>query len=416
LISRLRSSLGHGLGRDVWFLCAGSGIATGANLGMVQLLRVLYVLRLGQGPEFVGTMIAISSMSFSLTGIPGGVLGSRFGQRSVILAGCVIMVMGTFLLPLTQAVPEAWRYAWPILSQLVTSCGWSMVVVNQAPALMAYTDVSTRRSAFALREVLGGAGMMSGVLVGGLLPGLFANAQGITTAAAAPYRDALWVAAAVNALALVPYAIMRPARAEVNVEKGVRTGRVPYALLALGFFCGFLNNGAMSTGKSFASAYMDQYFGLSTSFIGTITAVGMGLGIAGAFVGMRLSRKGPSQSMWISAVALAVALALMASVPLPWAAAVGTVLVMSLQSVFIPAYQMNQMELVEPQWRSLISGIAAMTMSAGFGLASFVGGFIVASSGYPRVFLLGVFLALASAAASLTLRSGIGQRDQVEAS
>jgi MFS family permease len=415
LISRLRSSLGHGLSRDVWFLCAGSGLATGAFLGMVQLLRVLYVLRLGLGPEFVGSMVAAGSLSFSLTGIPGGALGARFGQRNVILFGGVIMVSGMGLLPLTETVPETWRGAWPLVSSLVTSCGWSMVVVNQAPALMAYTDVSTRRGGFALREVLGGVGMMSGVLVGGLLPGLFAVLQGVTTESAGPYRVALWVAVGVNALALVPYSLMHPAQVAV-AEVGERSGRIPYGLLALGFLCGLLNNGAMSTGKSFASAYMDQVFVLSTSLIGTITAVGMGLGIVGAFVGMRLSRKGPSQSMWISAVALAVGLALMAWVKAPWAAAVGTILVMSLQSVFIPAYQMNQMELVEPQWRSLISGIAAMTMSAGFGLASFVGGFIVASSGYPRVFLLGVFLALASAAASLTLRSGIGQRDQVEAS
>ena len=39
--------------REVWLVSVAAGLASGAYLGMMQLLKTLYVLRLGYGTEFV---------------------------------------------------------------------------------------------------------------------------------------------------------------------------------------------------------------------------------------------------------------------------------------------------------------------------------------------------------------------------
>jgi len=84
--------------------------------------------------------------------------------------------------------------------------------------------------------------------------------------------------------------------------------------------------------------------------------------------------------------------------------ALGVVGALGLQGLWKPVFQSLQMEIARPEWRAMVSGITAMGMSLGFGTMSYGGGRIVASAGYQQVFLVGVFLAAASAIVSLALR------------
>ncbi|HHX43862.1 MAG TPA: hypothetical protein GX714_07750, partial [Chloroflexi bacterium] len=52
--------------RDVWLLESATALLAGAHLGMMQLLKVLYILRLGYGPDYVGTVFASGALSFML--------------------------------------------------------------------------------------------------------------------------------------------------------------------------------------------------------------------------------------------------------------------------------------------------------------------------------------------------------------
>ena len=315
--------------------------------------------------------------------------------RSV--AGAVVNVAGMALLPFAEAVPLGLRTFWLLLVQIVSSSGWAMIMVNQVPALAALTTADTRRGAYALREALAGLGMFLCTLVGGLLPGLFAGLMGSTTAEPTPYRLGLWVVVGLGLIGIVPLLWVR----RVEAYRPTRTERralPPLLPLAVLVASGFLCNGAMASCKAFASAYMDREFGLPASLIGTVSSIGMLVAVLAALSGPRLARShGSTYAMVIASVLLAAGLAQMALVSHWLAAGLGTAMMLALSALYVPAYQAQQMEMVAPQWRALVSAVGSVGMSLGFGTVSVSGGYIVAGLGYRPVFLIGAAMALGSA-------------------
>lgn len=384
-------------GRDVWLLESSTAFLAGAHLGMMQLLKVLYILRLGYGPDFVGTVFATGAVSFMLASLPAGALGARFGPTRVIVAGAVVNVVGMALLPFTEAVPLSLRTFWPLLVQIVSSSGWAMVQVNVVPALAVFTTDDTRRGAFAMREALAGAGMFVCTLVGGLLPGLFAGLTGTTTEDPTPYRLGLWVVVAVGLVGILPLLGVRRVEA-FRPSRTERQALPPLAPLAVLVASGFLNNGATASCKAFASAYLDRAFGLPASLIGTVSSIGMLLAVVTALCGPGLARRrGGTFAMVVASTLLSVGLAQMGLVGHWLAVAVGYAMMLALTALFVPAYQAQQMEIVAPQWRALISAAGSAGMSLGFGTVSLGGGYVVTGLGYRPLFIMGAAMALGSA-------------------
>lgn len=383
--------------RDVWLLESATALLAGAHLGMMQLLKVLYILRLGYGPDYVGTVFASGALSFMLGSMVAGALGARFSPTRVIAVGAVVNVAGMALLPFTEAVPLSLRTFWPLLVQIVSSSGWAIVQVNLVPALAAFTTDDTRRGAFAMREALAGVGMFVCTLVGGLLPGLFASMTGTTTDDPTPYRLGLWVVVAVGAIGILPFLWVRRVEAS-RPSRTERQTRPPLLPLVVLVASGFLNNGATASCKAFASAYLDRAFGLPASLIGTVSSIGMLLAVAAALSGPRLARRhGGTYAMALAAMLLSLSLAQMGLVRHWLAVAIGYAIMLAVTALYVPAYQAQQMEMVAPQWRSLISAAGSMGMSLGFGTVSFGGGYIVTGLGYRPLFIIGAIMALGSA-------------------
>ena len=400
--------------RDVWLLCSAAALYAAAFLGLRQLLLALYTLRLGYGPEFVGSIFAVGALSFAAGSLVGGTLGTRIGPRRILILGGVITVLGMALLPMTEDVPIDFRTAWIFLSQGVCSLGYAFIGVNAIATLAAYTEPAGRRGAFAIREAFAGSGSFLGALLGGLLPGLFAGMMGLTTANPTPYRHALWGAVVIGLIGLVPLVmttrVARPVRSSIRAPRFRVTPALGLLVLA-----GYFNNAAHAASKSFATAYLDRFFALPPALTGAITSAGMLVAVALALSGPRLFRGFKSgRTMMVASLGISAALFLMAAVP-HWAvAAFGMMGVDGILAIWRPAYQSQQMEIAPPEWRSLVSGAASMGMSLGFGSLSLTGGFLVVSLGYRRVFLLGAVVAIASALFVSLLVSHLGARSQPE--
>ena len=73
--------MGPRLGRDAKLLIAASGVLAISFFGILLLLRVLYVLRLGHGPEYVGLFSAVSAFAYMAMSLPSAALGKRYGGR-----------------------------------------------------------------------------------------------------------------------------------------------------------------------------------------------------------------------------------------------------------------------------------------------------------------------------------------------
>ncbi len=387
-------------GRDAKLLIAVAGISAISFFGIQMLLKVLYILRLGHGPEYVGAFGASSALAYMAMGVPSGLLGRRFGTRGVMLVGGLGCTMGMVLLPLTELVPPSLQYAWPILSQVTLTLSWSLLNVNMVPALMAITASGVRDRAYAMTGAVRSLGMFLGTVFGRLLPGLFARLLGQSLDQPAPYRYALLVGAALSAFSLLPLGFISQARP--GGARALTAKRGPFPFLPIGLMVGYvyLRHAGWATSQAFSSAYMDTDLQLSTSSIGLITGTGQFLAMLASLATPRIAaRRGNGWTLVMTTLGLALSLVLMGLFGHWTAAGLGSVGILVLGAVWMPALQVFQMELVEDEWRSLAYGAVSMAMGLGFASTSFGGGYVIAAAGYRILFLVGAVLCAASSIA-----------------
>lgn len=394
---RIRLAAFPGIKGGVRALSTAEALLTAGYLGVAQLLRVMFVLRLGYGPEFVGALFAASALSFMLFTVPTAALGRRLGPRRMLLLGSIIATVGMAVFLLTGYASGAWGWILPLGSEVIAAAGFSAMRVNMVTAVLAVTTAETRNGAYALKQALTGLGRLLGTLVGGMLPAAFAGLLGTTTEYPGPYRCGLVAAVVLGLVSLVPLASAPPMPNEAR-ELTARKTRSSLRPLVPLLACGVLFNAGYASCQAFVYAYMDRELLLPTSAVGVISALGLALAIPGALSCSGLARKrGGGFPMALSAAGLAVNLGMMALIRQWWAAGLGTVAMSVSFNIYMPAFQMLQMEVADPEWRWLAAGAGLMSMSLGFGLMSLAGGHIVAAWGYRTVFVLGALLALSSA-------------------
>lgn len=366
--------------------------------GIQNLIKILYVLRLGYGLEYVGLFSAMGALAYMVMSLPGGALGSKFGAQAIMRVGGVVTVSGMVLLPLTERAPAGVQAAIPLLSQILLAGGWALFNVNMAPALMGLTTAQERNNAFSFTSVSRGMGTFVGAVVGGFLPGIFVALMGYTLADPGPYRWSLWVGAVLGVLALVPLLWLGPIDTKSHTSTGGPETPFPRLWVALIVLHVCLAHAAFATCQSFCNAYMDTELGLSPASIGLLTGAGQFAAMfAPLLVPMLAQRHSNRWTLSMTTLGMAVSLA-----PLVlfahWAAAgLGRLGMMALEAMWLPALQVLQMETVTARWRSLSYGIVSMMMALAFASVSLAGGYIIAAWGYRTLFLIGVVSSMAGA-------------------
>ena len=163
------------LTRDAALILVSSLLYGIAFRGVSSLLRPLYVLRLGYGPELFGIWSAMGPLTFMSSSLAAGWLGARLGEKRCQLLGGLVVIFGHLLLPLCQIATGFWLQALPFASNLIGSAGWSLLITNQVPALTRATPPGRRMQAYAWFNALFGLGAFVGSLLAGVLPGLLAR-------------------------------------------------------------------------------------------------------------------------------------------------------------------------------------------------------------------------------------------------
>jgi predicted MFS family arabinose efflux permease len=385
------------LGHQFWLLSLAVALMGIGFQGMVQLLKVLYELRLGFDAGFVGTLFAIGAASFALASVPAGALGSRLGARAVMLLGATLTTVGAIVLASTQLLPAPLRALGPFVFELTGATGWSFLVVNQVAALTMVTSPISRKHAFGLKEALMGIGLFVGALVGGMLPGFFALSLGVTTAEAAPYGLAILTAGILSASAFIPLILLHPTPRVQRISASVPS-LPPLGPLLLVGMCAFLNNAAFASVRVFSPAYLDTVFSLPTSLIGAVASVGTLLAIGAALSSARVARgRGSIFAMLIATTITGISVLVMAVFPHWSIVALGLIGALGMASLWMPSYQIVQMDMAAAEWRSVVAGAGSLAMSLGFGTMSLAGGYIAVAFGYRTLYALAALLAFASA-------------------
>ena len=384
--------------RDTRLILIAAGIFSISFLGIQQLLRVLYMLRLGYGLEYIGVFSATGALGYMAMSIPSGALSTRFGIRPIMLAGGITAVIGMVIFPLTEFLPLWAGRTWPIISQIVMTGGWAMFNVNLVPALMILSTAENRNHAFAVNSMFRGLGTFVGTIVGGFLPGLFAYLAGQSVDVPFPYGLSLWLGTIIAVVALIPMFRVSPVTSGANLSGETDNEPFPTWPLTLILVHVYLSHGAWAACQAFCNAYMDTDLHLSTAAIGLIVGIGQFATVIAPLLNPRLASR-HSNGWILMAATMGISLSLLPLAFLThWVAVgVGRLGVMALAAVWLPASQVYMMEMAGNRWRSLAYGIVSMVMGFTFASVSLAGGYVAAEWGYRSLFFGGLVISLLGA-------------------
>ncbi len=384
--------------RDVKLLLTATAVLAISFFGVTALLKILYILRLGYGPEYVGLFGAAGALGYMAMSMPSGWLGDRLGISRTMALGALTTTAGMVMLPLSEVVPLWARDSWPIASQIVQAGGYALFSINLVPALMGATLPENRNSAYALSSTLRSLGTFVGTVAGGLLPGLLVLVTGQGLESPVPYRLGLWIGPFIAALAIVPLLRIREPKVVRDTTAVPLSDSFPYLPVGLLILFVGLGQAASATCQSFCNAYMDSDLALSPDRIGLITGVGQFVAIFAPMLLPRMARmRGNGWTLLV--VTFGGALAVLPLILFSdWiGASLGRVATLALAAMWMPTMQVYQMEMIAQRWRSLAYGAISMGMSLSFAAVTYGGGLIVAGSSYATLFILGLLLSAGGA-------------------
>ena len=327
------------LRREAWIVLL-AAVALGFTwVGLSDAILNLYLVRIGFGPQFVGTSAALASLGYALAAMPGAALTRRIGARRGMIAGSLVWVGGVMLLSAADLVPAPLQQSWIMAMRLVASGGLALNAVSSQPYLMTVTSAEERPHAFALVISLRPLGGFCGGLVGGLLPGFLVSLglgpltaslsqprpYGITLALGMlvylPVVWSLWTlprddpASVAARRAAAPLAVREAEqRGDPDWDRlSARSRSAPYGVLAAIALVCALRVGGEFAARNFFSVYVDATWGITAARIGSVVAVSSLLSIPAPLITPALvQRYGRVATIAAGAFGVALSIALLA--------------------------------------------------------------------------------------------------------
>ena len=369
--------------------------------GIYSVILNLYILRLNFGPEFVGQINAMANLVFALGSLPAGWMGARWGARRIMIAGLIVVLVGTTIVPLADFMPASLRAPWLMVGLLTAYLGLALYFVNSSPFVLRNTPPAARGNVFALQSAANSSASFAGGLVGGLLPAVFAALLGVSLMQAAPYRMPLTLVCVLMVVALVIVIKTHEPDGVGPMEVRQAAEGAPMVVGAAGLIIfmsvvRFLQVAGVGGATTFFNVYMDSQLGVPTAQIGVIAASARLLAVPAALLGPTISRRlGYGATAFWASLGAVLSLLPLALIAMPGAAGAGFIGLMAFTSMRYPAFYVYMMERTPERLRATMTGAGEMAAGLSFALISLVGGYIIVGYGYPATFLLGGALTLA---------------------
>lgn len=383
--------------RIFFLIVAGMGFAID---GVYTVLLNLYLLRLDYGTEFIGLVNAVGLLSFALTSLPAGLVGTRTSNLGMMRLGVGIVAGGSLILPLAQGLPGALTDGGIVASYAMMMCGFSIFFVNAAPFLMDLVRTDQRSAAFAAKTALLSLAAFVGSLAGGLIPEVLVALHNLTGDNPEPYRLTLLLVVLVMlgvwglSFALKPIenaAAWTPANAAAPPPTDAPTWSGSLLLvISLMAVVRLLQVAGSAATVVYFNVYMDSVLLISTGAIGLIAAVGRLAGVVTAFMVPRLVRRWGNERVIIGgALATAACMLPLALFENGFAASIGFIGVLAMTAIRYAAFVVYILELVPKVQQSVMSGSGEMAGGLSFSVMALGGGILLSIFTFRDLFLLG---------------------------
>ncbi len=372
--------------------------------GLYSVLLNLYLLRLDYGTEFIGLVNAVGLLTFGLTSLPAGILGSRMSTTGLMKFGAILSLAGGLLLPLAEWLPPGWREAGLVIPPALMFGGFAFFFVNGAPFLLNVVDVAYKQQAFALKAAHWSLAGFAGSLIAGLLPGAIAGMNNWTLDDPEPFRAAFALANIVLLLSVWLALRIRPlppkaapGSYETNPARASATSGWASSVLMLIVIMTVIRLfqvAGSATAMVYFNVYMDQHLAVSTAMIGAIAAIGRLTGVPTALLTPRLVRRWGNVGVVIGASMIASSCLIPMALVEHWlAASFGYIGSISMMSVRYTAFIVYILDLAPRSHQALMAGTGEAAAGLSFAMMALGGGLLLATFAFRDLFLLGSFIA-----------------------
>ncbi|HXI41808.1 MAG TPA: MFS transporter [Bryobacteraceae bacterium] len=358
-------------------------------LGMYQfaLLYNLYLLDLGYRENVLGLIASAFTAGCFAGVLPAAGVANRWGLKRSLVVGIAGTAAAFALRAVVSGEPAllATAFAGGALFSL-----WNVVLT---PAVAAVTPESARPAAYSFTIGSGIALGMAAAVLGGHLPGWFADA-GLGSSAAQSKQFVMLAGSLATALALWPLRRLRiesePARETVSYPRGLFIRRF---LLAIGVW-----NLATGAFNPLFNAYFAREFRMPVERIGLVFSLAQAAQVIAIFCApVVLRRLGLTRGVAAMQLATALALALLAPAQVAIVAAILYTSYMSFQYMSEPGIYSSLMNRVLPGQRSGASALNYLVLFGAQTLAATLSGGVVARYGYPPMLVSAALLAIVAA-------------------
>jgi len=362
-------------------------VIVGVATGLPEIMFNFYLVSLGFDNSIAGQMVSLTRISGFLFGIPLGLAVDRFGGvRTIQFVGMVNIV--TWLVLLNTTDIHVIRAGYFFAGVLFTAQATAIL-----PLLSKVTTPEQRPFLFGVNFALIMTTGIISALVGGSLPGIVAQLQGIEATSVDAYRHALYSSIVLTGLAIIsligiharissPAAVARDHTDSADTAGSAIDDSIPrryivyrsLGRLTLGLAGGMLH--------PFLNLYLRQQYAFSDATIGIVIAVvSVASVVAGFASGSFIKRFGAQQTVVIAS-AIAGCVMSVVLLPNPIIFMIAYTISMFLVGQVYPAGDVLILSTVGSQQRGFTTSINNMLWSFGWAAAASISGWLQVQSGF----------------------------------
>ena len=377
-----------------------------AGLGSAvwSLVFNLYLRRAGFRQDFIGDLNFWMAMASALAAPLAGLLSNRLGQRTMLLAGATLHMVG-LLASVWFIQPGAL-----IAAMAVMGAAFPLWIVSYNPFMATHSRPDERVPLFSLVNTAWLGTAMAGSIAGGWLPGalawlgVVAEAQSVAAYRLAATAGTLLFVPGLACLLTLPRAAapLQPVAFDDGTSDRASHWHLP---------SGALGTAAILTGVSallglgfgsyfpFINLYFREGLAASPGMVGLIMGAGQAAGIVGLQFAPSLARR--FGQVRAATLAQALAMPCLAGMALAGPLWIGVAFYLGRYAIWntgSASFDAFQMEAVPDRLRATLNSLAGIPSGVGFNLAwalgSALAGRLIVAHGYPAIFFAAIAFTL----------------------